>query len=192
METTLKYIASVQMGYSFRVRLEPDPQGDVAVIQMKDLTENHRIDTQGLAIVKMNDFKEQHRVKEYDIVFRSRGQTNTAALLDTDCPTAVIAAPLLRVRVEKKTILPAYLCWFINQPVAQTFLHSQATGTAMRTIGKAALDELVVLIPPLEVQEHIIALAQLSDQEQHLMKVLSSKKQRLMSECLIALAANSH
>jgi len=30
-------LAEVQMGYPFRSRLEHDPQGDIAVIQMKDI-----------------------------------------------------------------------------------------------------------------------------------------------------------
>ena len=82
MKTKLKNLASVQMGYSFRSRLEPEQTGNIAVIQMKDLTEDNLVDHQSLVLIELNDFKEHHKVELNDLVFRSRGQTNTAALVD--------------------------------------------------------------------------------------------------------------
>jgi hypothetical protein len=76
----------------------------------------------------MNDLKERHWVKRNDLVFRSRGQTNTVALIDKAVDQAVVAAPLLHIRVESQQVLPEYLCWFINQSASQAVLQSQATG----------------------------------------------------------------
>ena len=39
----IKKLASVQMGYSFRSRLEPSEGGGVAVIQMKDLLDDNTV-----------------------------------------------------------------------------------------------------------------------------------------------------
>jgi restriction endonuclease S subunit len=189
MQAKLKSIASIQMGYSFRSRLERDPKGNVSVIQMKDLTEDNRLNNQGLVLIEMADLKEHHRVKPHDLVFRSRGQTNTVALVDSDCKAAVIAAPLLRIRADKKLVLPAYLCWFINQPTSQALLQSKATGTAMRMIGKPTLEELDILLPSLNIQERIVALEKLSHEEQRLMRELTTKKRRLMGGFLMTLAS---
>jgi restriction endonuclease S subunit len=180
MRTKLKAISSVQMGHSFRSRLEQDFNGNVSVIQMKDLTNDNRLDDRNLALVEMKDLKERHRVKRNDLVFRSRGQTNTVALIDKEVNQAVVAAPLLRVRVKSQKILPEYLCWFINQPVSQVFLQSQATGSAMRMIGKQVLEELEVKIPSIERQHRIIELSQLSTEEQRLMTLLSTKRKQLV------------
>jgi hypothetical protein len=180
MRTKLKAISSVQMGHSFRSRLEQDFNGNVSVIQMKDLTDDNRLDDRNLARVEMRDLKEWHRVKRNDLVFRSRGQTNTVALIDKEVDQAVVAAPLLRIRVESQQVLPEYLCWFINQPVSQVFLQSQATGSAMRMIGKQVLEELEVKIPSIERQHRIIELSQLSTEEQRLMTLLSAKRKQLV------------
>ena len=180
MLKTLKDIARVQMGLSFRSRIEPEADGAVAVIQMRDLTEDNKLSQRKLIAVKMDSLNGRHLVKCNDLIFRSRGQTTTAAIVDTEIGPAIVAAPLLRIRVTSKHVLPEYLCWFVNQPSAQAFLHSRATGTAMTVIGKAALDALQVPLPALETQERIVALAYLSNQEQRLMRELAAKKEKLV------------
>lgn len=191
MKTKLKNLASVQMGRSFRSRLEPVTDGNVSVIQMKDLTADNRLDNEELFQVEMKSFKEQYRVEINDLAFRSRGQTNTAALIDQELSDAVIAAPLLRIRIENDSVIPAYLCWFINQPSSQAVLQSKATGTAVRMIGKPAIEDLEVIIPSLDVQQKIIEIYQLSINEQKLMNALAKKKEVLTDAILMNLAMNT-
>lgn len=191
MKIKLKKLASIQMGHSFRSKLEPDPNGNISVIQMKDLTEDNRLNAQELVQIDMHDLKEHHRVKINDLAFRSRGQTNTAAIIDQKLKDAVIAAPLLRIRVKSDSILPAYLCWFINQSCSQAELQSKATGTAVRMIGKSAIEELEVVVPSLDVQQKIIEIYQLSINEQKLTKALLKKKEVLTDATLMNLAMNT-
>ena len=171
------------MGLAFRSRIEPEANGTVAVIQMRDLTEDNKLSHRNLITIKMNSLSDHHLVKRRDLIFRSRSrrQTTTAAIIDTKIGPAVVAAPLLRIRVASKHVLPEYLCWFINQSSAQAFLHSRATGTAMTVIGKAALDDLQVPLPPLETQKQIVSLADLSNKEQKLMRELAAKKEKLVN-----------
>ena len=178
---TLKDIARVQMGLAFRSRIEPEADGTVAVIQMRDLTEDNKLSHRNLITIKMDKLSDRHLVKRRDLIFRSRRQATTAAIIDTKIGPAVVAAPLLRIRVTSKHVLPEYLCWFVNQPLAQAFLHSRATGTAMTVIGKSALDDLQVPLPPLETQKQIAALADLSNKEQKLMRELAAKKEKLVN-----------
>lgn len=191
MKIKLKNIASVQMGYSFRSRLEPDQKGNIAVIQMKDLTEDNLVNHRDLVLIELTDFKGHHKVEPNDLVFRSRGQTNTAALVDLNIGSSVIAAPLLRIRVERNSVLPAYLCWFINQPTSQAFMQSKATGTAMRMIGKSVIEELEIVVPSIDTQQRIVVLEKLSSQEQCLMNELRSKKRQLMNRVLLELATTT-
>lgn len=60
------------MGHSFRSKLEPDANGNISVIQMKDLTEDNRVNAQELVQIAMQDLKDHHRVKHNDLAFRSR------------------------------------------------------------------------------------------------------------------------
>ena len=188
MKYLLKEIARVQMGLSFRSRIEPEADGNIAVIQMRDLPERSKLGYSKLIKVKMNELNERHLVRRKDLIFRSRGKTTTATIIDKEIDFAVVAAPLLRVRVVSKLVLPDYLCWFINQEAAQGFLHSRATGTAMTMIGKSALDDLQVPLPALEIQERIVALADWSDQEQWLMRDVAERKEKLVKGIQMLLA----
>ena len=176
------------MGLAFRSRIEPEADGPVAVIQMRDLTEDNKLSHRNLITIKMASLSDRHLVKRRDLIFRSRRQTTTAAIIDTKIGPAVVAAPLLRIRVTSEHVLPEYLCWFVNQPLAQAFLHSRATGTAMTVIGKSALDDLQVPLPSLENQKQIVALADLSNKEQKLLRELAAKKEKLVNGIQMRLA----
>jgi len=189
MKTKIKKIATVQMGYSFRSRLETSRSGNIAVIQMKDLPEDNTVGCGALAKIDMETLKEHHLAQKGDLVFRSRGHVTTAAVLLDDPGKAVVTAPLLRIRITKPDrVLPEYLNWYISQRDAQIFLTSRAKGTAQKMISKQAIEDLEVSLPSLENQKIIIELALLSAQEQTLLHRLSEKQERYISTILMQFA----
>jgi restriction endonuclease S subunit len=169
MKIALSKISSIQMGYSFRTGLDFMNRGDIAVIQMKDLDED-QVDCDNLLYIEIGNLKPHHLVKPGDLVFRSRGQLSTSAIIATDPGPAVVAAPLLRIRVKHDLVLPEYLNWYINQTPAQAFFESRARGSTQKIIGKEALENLEVDLPSLERQRTIAELAALAQKEQELMK----------------------
>ncbi|MCF6335295.1 MAG: restriction endonuclease subunit S [Spirochaetales bacterium] len=189
MKVKLKNLATIQMGYSFRSRLEVSPGGDVAVIQMKDLLSNNTVDCCHLMKIDMEVVKNHHLVRKRDLVFRSRGQITTSAVILEAPGKAVVAAPLLRIRVTAiERILPEYLNWYINQREAQIFLTSKADGTTQKMISKQTVENLEVSLPPLEQQKSIVELALLSSQEQTVLRALTEKRKQYVETILIQLA----
>ena len=189
MKMKIKKLATVQMGYSFRSRLEASEDGGLAVIQMKDLLDDNTVGCDGLVRINIEDVKEHHLAQRGDLVFRSRGSLTTAAVLLEDPGKAVVAAPLLRIRITKTDkILPEYLNWFISQHDAQIFLTSQAKGTVQKMISKQVIEELEVDFPILEKQKNIIELATLIAREQTLLHALASKREQYISTVLMQFA----
>jgi len=189
MQSQLKNIATVQVGYSFRSRLEASEGGEVAVIQMKDLLADSTVDCGGLVKINLDTVKEHHLAQRGDLVFRSRGQVTTAAVLLDDPGKAVVAAPLLRIRVAKPDmVLPEYLNWYISQRDAQIFLTSRADGSAQKMISKQAIDDLEVALPSLERQKNIVELSSLSAREQTLLHTLADKREQYISTLLMQFA----
>ena len=189
MKITVKELATVQMGYSFRTRLEAAEDGSVAVIQMKDLRDDNTVDCGALSMIGMDDVKKHHLVQRGDLIFRTRGLLTTSAILLEDPGQAVIAAPLLRIRViEPQAVLPEYLNWYIGQRDAQVFLTSRARGTAQKMIGKQAIEELEVVLPTLEKQKAIVELASLVAREQDLLQSVAEKREQYISTVLMQLA----
>jgi restriction endonuclease S subunit len=189
MKIEIQKLASVQMGFSFRSRLEASTNGNIAVIQMKDLRNDNTVDCSGLSRIDMEATKEHHLVRKGDIVFRSRGQATTAAILLDDPGKAIVAAPLLRIRITKPDkVLPEYLNWYINKYEAQIFLTSRAKGTVQKMITKQAIDDLEIPLPKLEKQRAILELVSLSIREQSLFYMLSKKREQYISTILMQFA----
>ncbi len=189
MNIKIKKVATVQMGYSFRSRLEAVEGGGVSVVQMKDLLDDNTVGCDGLMKIDMEAVKEHHLARKGDLIFRSRGHTATSAVLLEDPGKAVVAAPLLRIRVTKPDkILPEYLNWYISQRDAQIFLTSRAKGTVQKMISKQAIEDLEVALPSLEKQKNIVELATLSAREQTLLHTLADKREQYISTVLMQFA----
>jgi restriction endonuclease S subunit len=185
----IKDIATVQMGYSFRSRLEASENGNIAVIQMKDLLDDNSVDCSGLMKIDMHTLKEQHFAKKRDLVFRSRGQVNTSAVILDNPGNAVIAAPLLRIRItDPEKVLPEYLNWYISQADAQRYLTSMQAGTSVNMIRSTQLEQMPVHLPSLKMQKNIVELAALSARERMILNTLAEKRGRYISTLLIQLA----
>ncbi|BBO90748.1 restriction endonuclease subunit S [Desulfosarcina ovata] len=176
MRAKLKEIASIQMGYSFRSRLDFMNKGLTAVIQMKDLTDDNVVDCRDLIQIDMDSLKDRHLARLGDIVFRSRGLVTTAVLLSEDPGQAVIAAPLIKIRVDEKAILPDYLVWYINQPLAQAYFTSRAKGTTQKMISKQTLENVEISVPSLDRQQAIVDIAALADKEQVLLEKIAVRR----------------
>jgi hypothetical protein len=186
----LGQVASIRMGYPFRSRLEHDAAGAIAVVQMKDIDDASLLHLEDAVRVNMPDFNEHHLIRQGDLVFRSRGRTNSVALISEDVGPAVLAAPMLLIRPVD--VLPAYLLWYINLPAIQAALAAQAEGTAVRMISKAALEQLVIEVPPLETQRRIVEIGQLAHLEAKITTKLMDRRKALIDGILMRKAQDTH
>ncbi len=185
----LGQVASIRMGYPFRSRLEHDATGSLAVVQMKDIDDANLLHVEDAVRVNLTDIKEHHLIRLGDLVFRSRGRTNSVALVSADIGPAVLAAPMLLIRPVE--VLPAYLLWYINLPVIQAVLSAQAEGTAVRMISKAALEELEIPVPSQRKQRLIVEVSDLATAEQRLLEQIAQKRKRLADGVLMRYAKNT-
>lgn len=179
-------LAEVQMGYPFRSRLEHDPQGDVAVIQMKDIDDANLLHAEDAIRVELPKGKTHHLLRVGDLLFRSRGRSNGAAQVLGGIGAAVLSAPMLLIRPHG--VLPAYLCWYLNAPATQAQLASMAEGTSVRMISAEALKALDVPLPPKAAQQRIVQAATLAEREQSLMAEIATKRQQLTTHILMQYA----
>ena len=182
----LGQVASIRMGYPFRSRLEHDAVGAIAVVQMKDIDNASSLYVEDAVRVNLVDFNQDHLIRQGDLVFRSRGRTNTVALVSENVGRAILAAPMLLIRPID--VLPAYLLWYINLPIVQATLAAQAEGTAVRMISKAALEALEVPVPSRRKQQLIVDMSTLATTEQGLLEQIAREKKRLADGVLMRYA----
>jgi len=177
------------MGYPFRSRLEHDAAGAIAVVQMKDIDDASLLHVEDAVRVDLADVKDHHLIRPGDLVFRSRGRTNSVALVSADIGPSVLAAPMLLIRPIE--VLPAYLRWYINLPATQATLAAQAEGTSVRMISKAALETLEVPVPSRRKQQLIVDVSELAAAEQGLLEQIAREGKRLADGVLMRYARNT-
>lgn len=187
MNKRLGDVAEIRMGYSFRSRIEGNPEGNWSVVQMKDIDEDSRLRFEGLMMIQADLGSPKQVLQKGDLVFRSRGQVNTAALVDQELDRVLLASPMLLVR-PKKDVIPRFLQWWINTPATQVALSEMAEGTSVRMVSKESLQKLEVPIPPLEIQKAISELASMAVREQELLAELSRLRRRWCDFVLCDLA----
>ncbi|TVP76411.1 MAG: restriction endonuclease subunit S [Puniceicoccaceae bacterium] len=189
MKKYLREIAQVQVGHSFRSRLEFCATG-LPVVQMKDLRADDLVDCGDLQRVDIREVKDSQLLHCGDLVFRSRGMDMTPAFLavEPSVPT-ILAAPLYRIRVNSPTqVLPQYLHWYLHQDEAQAYLGSRIKGTAQKMISKNSLEGLPIDLPDLATQQAIVELDALLKRELSLLNTLSAKREALISTQLMQMA----
>ena len=181
----LKDIADIRTGYSFRAKLEPDSEGNILVVQLKELSDKNTIDISTAVKINMQNVSENYLLQKGDLVFRSRGMDSTAAIMDISADNIILSAPFQRIRLrDTLKIIPEYLLWYINSKDAQTYFSANKTGTSVSMISTAVLADLPVVIPSLEIQKKIIEINILSVKEIELQEKLIRKK-RLLTETVL-------
>jgi len=182
----------IQTGFQFRKKIEPDPNGNCQVIQIKDFDEARNLQFGQLSRVSLQSVPEHALVKKGDVLFLARGHKNFAVPIRVDLEKAVAASYFFILKITNEKLTPEFLAWFINSPVAQSFLNSQAKrGTHMPLIPKSAFSELPVPLPSLERQSKIIQLNKLAQEEQVLSEALAAKRSQLFKTATLELLRRS-
>ncbi|MGQ4878880.1 restriction endonuclease subunit S [Billgrantia sp. LNSP4103-1] len=190
MEYSAKYmkltaVCEIQSGYTARKKLEPAPHGGVPAVQLRDLEGDCDFDPAGLPLYQLSGSTDRYWARPGDILFRSRGERNTAVRVAPDAQVGAIAMLPLLVLKPHEVIDSGYLTWFINQPSSQRYFDKCARGTRLRMIPKKCLDELEIVVPDLETQRRIAEVADLARREHELMLRLAEKKMEFTNFALL-------
>jgi hypothetical protein len=138
--------------------------------------------------IKVNNMKD--RVLSPDVVFRSRGERNTASALDERLKEPALAVlPLIVLRPNRDVVTPEYLAWAINQPPAQRHFDVAARGTNIRMIPRSSLDDLELDVPDIETQRRIVAVDALAERERELSQLAAEMRRKMMSLILVERAS---
>lgn len=186
----LSEVCSIHTGYTARSRLEPTAKGGILAIQLRDFSPEGVVDPECLTRVQLEDVADRYFVRAGDVIFRSRGERNTAAALDDRLQEPALAVlPLMVLRPKRHVVTPEYLAWVINQPPAQRHFDSAARGTNIRMIPRSGLDQLEIDVPDIKTQEEIVAVDALAERERKLSLLAAETRRKLMGLILVERAA---
>lgn len=195
MKIKLNQLAEIQMGYSFRARVDNNPTGNAYVILQKDISDvSTSLETEDLFKVNIESPRmlQRYSLKNGDLLFRSRGNYPRTVYVTDANDNTIAASPLMRIRVMSNEINSAYLCWYLNTPESIDYFSRNAKGTYIPTIDVRTLSEIEIPQIPILQQEKIAQLAYLTSKEFELGQILVKKRASLREQQLYAAMLRSN
>jgi restriction endonuclease S subunit len=133
----------------------------VKLVNVSDLYQDIQIDISTLERVEVEGEElDRYAVKEGDFFFcrsslKPEGIAWTAYISQVSEPT-VFECHLIRARPNKAKVEPAFLSQYCRSLIAREYLIAHASVTTMATIDQPAIENLPVLLPPMDVQRSIV------------------------------------
>jgi len=183
---SLKQVASLMAGHPFRESIQNALDGDVAVVQMKDVDSEKGVDTTNLYRVHLTGRKNPDYLRRGDILFVGRGYRIFAVLVDQDLENTVAGSHffIIRVTPNKQEISPDYLAWYINNKKAQHYFTQHVAGTALPHVNRTTIENLPIIVPPLQVQQQMVKAHYCRLKEKALLERLIEKKKQFLDQLL--------
>ena len=119
MKITLDKIADIKSGFTFRTSIEDQVEGNIRILQIRDMRAHTLIQSDILKLPKTvwEGRGDPPILQRGDVLLTARGENTRAAWLDCDEPV-IASSHLFIIRLKRADILPAYLCWFLNNAEA--------------------------------------------------------------------------
>lgn len=171
MHKELSQIADIVSGYTFRGSIENDLNGDIFVLQAKNISANEDIlHTKDLVTISDKSIRNPYFLEHNDILLVSRGSgigSFRSAVFATKDKNVMPSSSVHVIRIQDVTVLPKYVSLYLNSLEGQKALAQIVTGASyIQSILVKNLIDLEIPIPPIHIQKSIIALHEnITDQE---------------------------
>lgn len=178
ISATLSGISEIRAGHPFRGSVPEDVNGSISVIQIKDVDWAGSVKWKGLTKTRLEGRKEPDWIKSGDILFVARGTKIVAAYVDEVPVPCVCSQYFYLLRIKSESVLPEFVAWQINQQPAQTYLVKSAEGSAQVSVRRSMLEDLNIVIPPLNQQRIIVELAKSAAREREIFEALINNREQ--------------
>ena len=184
MNTKLCDIADIRLGHPFRGSIEAKQDGDTAVVQVRDIDSSGEIGWDGVVTTKLTGRKQPDWLTTGDILFVAKGAKHYAAVVE-QVPEHTVCSPhffLIRLKTSsQKSVLPGFISWQLNQLPAQRYFQTTAEGSLYVSIRRQVLENVPVVLPPMDKQRQLLGLHQCAVKEQKILQGLMDNRQKQLA-----------
>ena len=195
MYKKLGELATIVSGYTFRGSIKNDPQGDIFVLQAKNISANQDIlNTRDLVTISDKSIRNPYFLEYNDILIVCRGSgagSFRSAVFATDDTKVMPSSSIHIIRVKDVTVLPKYLSLYLNSHDGQKALAQIVTGASyIQSILVKNLIDLEIPIPSIHTQKSIIALHENMNQQEKILKRKNELKKKIINATFTNLINN--
>lgn len=180
--------AEVINGYSFRGAIETIKNGNVFVLQAKDVIYGQDITTaEKLTPINFTGLRTASFLQKNDIVIVARGTgvgSFRSVIFNSD-ENVIASSSLLILRIKKKEISPEYLSLYLNSTDGQNKILQTVVGSYIQAISRKKFEEEIEIpIPTTEKQKSLVALNENITQQEKIYDRRKKLKQQIISATL--------
>ena len=182
----LQEVAEIWPGYPFRGKLPVSEKGDAFVVQFRHIIAGERLQNSAgddLDRVDLTGRKKANFLQAGDVLFMAKGTRNDAAVI-CDIPGNTVCTPNfyhLRLKQAQGVMNPDFLAWQLNHHDAQRYFSACSQGSVAPSITRQQLEELPILVPPLDQQTKLVNLAKAAFREEQLLTQLIDNRRRMVA-----------
>ncbi len=163
MHRKLSHVADIVSGYTFRGSIKDEPKGDIFVLQAKNIFTNQDIlNITHLIKISHNSLRSPYFLDNNDILLVSRGSgvgSFRSAVFVSNDKKVMPSSSVHVIRIKDVTVLPKYLCLYLNSLDGQKALSQIVIGASyIQSILVKNLVNFEIPIPTMHMQKSIIAL----------------------------------
>jgi len=173
-------VARVQPGYLSRRGVRSTPGGTHRLLQAKDVALEAGVQLGGAVRFRPQRNPELYQVSRGDILIAARGRDHQACLVVADLFDTLASHVFYIIRPHTDHIVPAYLAWWLNLPHVQALIDAGSRGTGIGYISRQSIEQLPVVVPPLDVQGRIAQVFGLWQKKRNLQTRLDQKREQLI------------
>jgi hypothetical protein len=188
-DTRLGDIADIRSGHPFRGSIEPDINGDVHVVQVRDTNATGEIIMDEVITTTLTSKKQPDWLKSGDILFVAKGAKHYSALVE-DLPKQTVCSPhffLVRIKPALKALVtPEFICWQLNQLPAQRYFQTTAEGSLYLSVRRQTLEYVPITMLPIEKQRQLTAMHRCAVKERKVLQQLIDNRQQQLEAIAIS------
>jgi len=178
-------IAQVTLGYAFRGAIKPDKDGNILVLQAKDLVRGIPVtDTDHLTPISFDLPGYAGHLKRDDVLLISRGMKAGAfrsAVFESDATNVIASASIIIIRVTAlDEVLPEYLSHYLNSKDGQVALSEIVSGSYIGALPRRELEKIKVPVPNINKQKAIVDLYRNMQEQQKILDRKNELKQQII------------
>lgn len=177
MQKNLSQFSNIVSGYTFRGPVKSQQNGDIYVLQAKNITINEDITSIAeFTRIDSNSLRNPYFLEYNDVLIVSRGSGSfRSTVFATNDKNVIASSSVYVIRIKDVTVLPKYISLYLNSQEGQKAILQIVTGGSyIQTLLRRSLEDFKVPIPPIHIQKSIVALSENIKQQE---KILSRKKE---------------
>ncbi|WP_417729498.1 restriction endonuclease subunit S [Roseovarius sp.] len=173
----------VTAGLALRGAAPVSDQGRYRILLPGSVQTGEPISEANLPFCSLEDPSPRVLLVPNDLVFWGRGDVR-CAVFDGSPDSVILASPLLRLRRKDKDLLPEFLALCLASPSIGSQIGRNMRGSGSQFVSKKDLEDVEIMIPPVETQRELVEYADLVQQEAKLSVKLTSLRQAVMNAML--------